>query len=142
MNKQINTFNLVAEYFDICNKALALRKKNPFYAAIQTLINQFHNGEVITVKVVDMPKQPGGRPVITLPGTSAASLPPSVKANITLIRVSHFACRFSKMWSSMLTTALSILKSWTGAGCVAGSENSTKNVYLLNYSGITALSNA
>ena len=59
MNKQKNTFNLVAQYFNICNKALAQRKKNPFYAVIQTLVNQFHNGEVIAVKVVDMPKQPG-----------------------------------------------------------------------------------
>jgi hypothetical protein len=59
MNKKINTFNLVAQYFDICNKALAQSKKNPFYAAIQTLINQFHSGEVIAVKVVDIPKQPG-----------------------------------------------------------------------------------
>jgi len=60
MNEKINTFNLVAQYFNICNKALAQRKKNPFYAAIQTLINQFHSGEVIAVKMVDIPKQPGG----------------------------------------------------------------------------------
>ena len=59
MNEHTNTFNLVDQYFNICNKALAQRKKNPFYAFIQTLINQFHSGETIAVKVVDIPKQPG-----------------------------------------------------------------------------------
>lgn len=59
MYEKINSFNLVAQYFDICNKALAQRKKNPFYAVIQSLVNQFQSGEVIAVKVVDIPKQPG-----------------------------------------------------------------------------------
>jgi len=59
MNEQTSTFNLVGQYFNVCNKALALRKKNPIYAVIQTLVNQFHSGEIIAVKVVDIPKQPG-----------------------------------------------------------------------------------
>ena len=62
MNEQKNTFNLVGQYFNICNKALAQRKKNPFYAIIQTLVNQFHSGEIIAVKVVDIPKQPAIQP--------------------------------------------------------------------------------
>ncbi len=59
MNEHTNTCNLVDQYFNICNKALAQRRKKPFYAFLQTLTNLFHSGEVITVKVVDIPKQPG-----------------------------------------------------------------------------------
>ena len=62
MNKHTNTFNLVGQYFNICNKALAQRKKNPFYAIIQTLVNQFHSGGIIAVKVVYVPKQDGVPP--------------------------------------------------------------------------------
>ena len=62
MNEHTNTFDLVGQYFNICNKALAQRKKNPIYAVIQTLINQFHSGKVIAVKVVDIPKQQGVSP--------------------------------------------------------------------------------
>jgi len=59
MSDSRNTFELVCEYFNICNMALAQRKKNPCYAIIQTLINLFYNGEIISVKVVDIPKRPG-----------------------------------------------------------------------------------
>jgi hypothetical protein len=34
----------------------------------------------------------------------------------SLIRISLFACHFSKMWLSMLTTILNTLKSWIVAG--------------------------
>jgi len=59
MNEHKNTYNLVVQYFNICNKVLAQRQKKIFYAFIQTLINLFHSREVITIKVVDFPKRPG-----------------------------------------------------------------------------------
>lgn len=59
MNKQLYTIDLVRQYFNICNQVLAQRRENPFYATIQTVINWFHSGDVITLKVVDIPKEPG-----------------------------------------------------------------------------------
>ena len=59
MDELICTINLVRQYFNTCNIALARRRENPFYAAIQFLINKLDNGKVITLKVVDFPKEPG-----------------------------------------------------------------------------------
>jgi len=59
MNVPTYTIDLVRRYFNICNIALAQRREKNIYAAIQTLINQFENGKIITLKVVDIPKVPG-----------------------------------------------------------------------------------
>ena len=57
--QRTSTLDLVRQYFEICNKVLAQRRENPVYAAIQTLINHFHSGEKISLKVVDRPEVPG-----------------------------------------------------------------------------------
>ena len=62
MDEQISTLNLVRRYFNICNIALVRRRNNPIYMAIQTLINKLDNGKVISLKVVDIPKDPGVMP--------------------------------------------------------------------------------
>ena len=64
MDEQISTLNLVKRYFKICNIALVRRRNNPIYIAIQTLISKLDNGKVISLKVVDIPKEPGVMPAI------------------------------------------------------------------------------
>jgi len=59
MDELVCTLNLVRQYFNICNIALARRRENPFSAGVQTLINKLDSGKVISLKVVDIPKEPG-----------------------------------------------------------------------------------
>ena len=59
MNEPTYTLNLVRRYFNICNIALARRRENIIGATIQTIVNHFESGKVITLKVVDTPKEPG-----------------------------------------------------------------------------------
>lgn len=54
------TLNLVKQYFNICNAALATHREKAAFGTVLALINRFVSGTTITLEVVDDTPAPPG----------------------------------------------------------------------------------
>jgi hypothetical protein len=54
------TLNLVKQYFNICNAALATHREKAAFGTVLALINRFASGDTITLQVIDDTPAPAG----------------------------------------------------------------------------------
>jgi hypothetical protein len=53
MNQSSETLNLVKQYFNICNAALATHREKIAFGTVLALINSYASGSAITLQVID-----------------------------------------------------------------------------------------
>lgn len=60
MTSSSETLNLVKQYFNICNAALATHREKAAFGTVLALVNRYASGDVITLQVVDDTPAPDG----------------------------------------------------------------------------------